>query len=373
MYKINVETNELIPLDKKTFSESKFRERDHLQEWIAKDPSVLGEELLILQKEFEGFEDTKDRFDLLALDKQGNLVIIENKRDDSGKDVVWQALKYASYCSTLSTSEIIDMLREYKDDENFDAEEAIKDFINSEEQELELNEGLGQRIIFVAAKFRKEVTSTALWLMENGLQIQCFQSSLYAYAGDYFFNIEQILPVPNTEDMVIRKANKERENQQNKSTKARVAQQYSPFWQRLFKQMPNETLTYPFKDTDCHGQDLKVKIPVKGVYVEIVLTSKQARIQLDPKGHQDTRGVALYQWLKANKSVFDVALGQATVLYDKNEGSGRLGLEFNKDCSNPENWDEIIEWLATYLPLFQKTVEHHEDEINHYLSENAGF
>ena len=41
------------------------------------------------------------------MDKSGNLVIIENKLDDSGKDVTWQSLKYASYCSGLTKENII--------------------------------------------------------------------------------------------------------------------------------------------------------------------------------------------------------------------------------------------------------------------------
>ena len=63
-----------------------------MQEWIAKCPECLGEELLIIQKAFDGFDETKERLNLLALDKQGGLVVIENKLDDSGKDVVWLAL-----------------------------------------------------------------------------------------------------------------------------------------------------------------------------------------------------------------------------------------------------------------------------------------
>lgn len=39
-----------------------------------------------------GFDDTRERLDLLAIDKVGNLVIIENKLDDSGRDVVRQSL-----------------------------------------------------------------------------------------------------------------------------------------------------------------------------------------------------------------------------------------------------------------------------------------
>ena len=66
-----------------------------------------------LPKEFDGFNDTNERLDLLALDKNGNLVIIENKLDDSGKNVVWQALKYAGYCSSLKKDEIKAIFQQY--------------------------------------------------------------------------------------------------------------------------------------------------------------------------------------------------------------------------------------------------------------------
>jgi len=100
MFLIDKNNNNIKKISEKTFSELGFRERENLQEWIAKDPSVLGEDMLIIQKEFDGFNDTRERLDLLALDKQGNLVIIENKLDDSGRDVTWQSLKYASYSAS---------------------------------------------------------------------------------------------------------------------------------------------------------------------------------------------------------------------------------------------------------------------------------
>jgi hypothetical protein len=67
----------------------------------------------VIQKEFAGFADTNERLDLLALDKQGSLVLIENKLDDTGRDVTWQALKNASYCSRLRTEDIHKIYQEY--------------------------------------------------------------------------------------------------------------------------------------------------------------------------------------------------------------------------------------------------------------------
>jgi len=66
----------------------------------------------------------------LALDKRGNLVIIENKLDDTGRDVTWQALKYASYCSTLSTLQIKEIYQQYLNDQGSDekAEDLLMEF-----------------------------------------------------------------------------------------------------------------------------------------------------------------------------------------------------------------------------------------------------
>ncbi|NBR14822.1 MAG: hypothetical protein EBU01_09635 [Crocinitomicaceae bacterium] len=130
MYLIDREKNRVTKLKKKSFSELKFRERDHLQEWIANDPSTLGEELLIIQKEFNGFSETNERLDLLALDKFGNLVIIENKLDDSGKDVTWQVIKYASYCASLTKQDIINIYQQFLCSTG-NAQELISDFFEN--------------------------------------------------------------------------------------------------------------------------------------------------------------------------------------------------------------------------------------------------
>lgn len=170
MFKIDASSNRISRIESKSFSELGFKEREHLQEWLANEPNALGEELLIIQKEFDGFDDTRERLDLLALDKDGNLVVIENKLDDSGRDVLWQALKYASYCSSLTKQQIVDVYQKYLNRYCGDADATANlcDFFNiSDLEELVLNSGNAQRLVFVAANYRKEVTSTALWLLSQ--------------------------------------------------------------------------------------------------------------------------------------------------------------------------------------------------------------
>jgi RecB family endonuclease NucS len=89
MYKVNLKTKQLEKIDEGSFRDNGIKERQDIQEWIISKPNCLGEELLIIAKEFADFEKTKERFDLLAMDEVGNLVVIENKADDSGSNVEW--------------------------------------------------------------------------------------------------------------------------------------------------------------------------------------------------------------------------------------------------------------------------------------------
>lgn len=112
MFIIDRHTNRISLVNVKYFSELGLAECKHLQEWLTYQSDALGEELLIIRKEFDGFDDTRERLNLLALDKDGNLVIIENKLDDSGRDVVWQVIKYASYCASLTKGQIVDIYQQ---------------------------------------------------------------------------------------------------------------------------------------------------------------------------------------------------------------------------------------------------------------------
>ena len=92
MFVIDKTTNRITAIKPKKFSDLGFKERENLQEWLEHNTEAFGEEFLFIQKEFDGFDDTRERLDLLALDKNGNIVVIENKLDDSGRDVTWSKL-----------------------------------------------------------------------------------------------------------------------------------------------------------------------------------------------------------------------------------------------------------------------------------------
>lgn len=245
MYRISKSTNTVTKLEQRLFKDLKIKERENLQEWIAANPEMLGEELLIIQKEFDGFNDTHERLDLLALDKDGGLVIIENKLDDTGRNVVWQALKYTSYCSTLTNNQIIKMYQAYLDQHGNgeNAKESLLEFLERDEEELLLNRN-DQRIIFVSNKYRKEVTSTVLWLLNHDIQIQCFRATPYSMGEEIFLQVEQIIPLPETKEFMIDAKEKEKEEKSKSKVVAESEARLIAFWSRLKDDLKSHNIDF---------------------------------------------------------------------------------------------------------------------------------
>lgn len=237
MYQVDIYSKEIKKIDPVSFSDENLKERQDLQEWIVNNPECLGEKLLIIQKEFKNFDNTNERLDLLALDEQGNLVIIENKTDSSGRDVTWQAIKYASYCSRLTQDNILDLYKDYleryiKNESEFDATSLaiakLQEFFGGEDWQDKITDS-EQRIILVAADFRPEVTSAVLWLREFDIDIKCVKCGLYKLSDTtqerseiYLFDTQQIIPVINTEGMVIGVSKKKEEERRYKNKRAKA-------------------------------------------------------------------------------------------------------------------------------------------------------
>lgn len=232
IYRLDKQTNRIIPCDETDFKSNSILERQHIEKWIENYPAILGEELLVITTEYDRFDKTSERLDILALDKDGNLVVIELKRDDSGKNADLQAIKYAAYCSTLRLSDVCQLHQAYckKQGQILDDEQVrgkILAFIENEEFE-EINER--PRIILVSRQFRPEVTASVLWLRKFDVDISCVKLSPYEMGnGEIAFESNIVIPLPEAREFIV-----ETERKENRSlTVSQV--EYIEFYKDLVK------------------------------------------------------------------------------------------------------------------------------------------
>jgi Endonuclease NucS len=89
-----------------------------LETLIEQDPSLLGRELMIIGRQVP--TDFGQFIDLLAVDSDGNLHVLELKRDKTPRDVVAQLLDYASWVSELSNTQVREIFDKFSPEQAFD-------------------------------------------------------------------------------------------------------------------------------------------------------------------------------------------------------------------------------------------------------------
>ena len=359
MYILDKDSNQLINAERTTFKEQKLKERQHLQEWIDKNPEVLGEELLVIQKEFDGFSDTHERLDLLALDKGGKLVVIENKLDDSGRDVTWQAIKYASYCSSMTQEEIVSVFAKYLNGTEENAKEKILSFFDKEDMEdIDLNPENSQRIIFVAANFRKEVTSSALWLRNFGIDICCIKVSPYMYNGKVMVEFDQIIPIKEAEEYTIKIAEKKKVESQKAENKKRSENGRLEFWQQFVEYNKQKNGPYAASTPNSDSWMGKGGVGIGGASVNIIISRMACRTEIYVNTGVRETNKRIYDFFYSYKDTIEAELG--AMKWERLDDKVTCRISQSKDLSylQEEQWQEMfglfISNTEKYIATFSK-------------------
>jgi hypothetical protein len=203
------------PLEETSFGRAGLYERRDLQRVLREHVEVIAPQTLVICEEFGEWEDSRRRIDLLAIDRDANLVVIELKRTEDGGYMELQSIRYASMVSTMTFDQASDVFGRYLKQlgkENQDARETILDFLGWDEADDDLF-AQDVRIVLASAEFSKELTSSVLLLIDHGIDIRCVRLKPYALAERLLVDVQQIVPLPEAADYQVQvreKAQKER-------------------------------------------------------------------------------------------------------------------------------------------------------------------
>ena len=365
-----VKENRLVRLEERRFNDLKLQERPHLQEWLVQTPEALGEDLLIIQKEFDGFADTRERLDLLAIDKERRLVVIENKLDDSGRDVVWQALKYVAYCSSLKKTEIIQIYQKYLDRWR-DGESAARnlcDFLEVEDlDDIVLNAGNEQRLILVAANFRKEVTATVLWLIGHGVRAQCFRVVPFSFGEELLIDLQQIIPTPEAADYMIGMAAKESEEKSVQGAQKRRHEMRRAFWTRTLEELERRGVTRYENIGPSNEHWLASAAGVSGCSYNLISSKNEARVELYLQRSQ-TDNKWIFDQLEQKRQEIEEQFGAELQWQRLDEKkASRICYSHPYDGFNDENWPTMINWLCEHIVSLEQAFSKPLARLNRQL------
>lgn len=181
----------------KEINTSRIDLENQLEEWIYNDPSILNLDILIIGRQvhtqFGGY------IDLLGINRDGDLVVIELKRDKTPRDIVAQCLDYASWVCDLGFEEITAL---YHEKTRKDLSESFSQFFDDPLPETLNNH---HQMVIVASSLDDSTERIIQYLTDkhsvniNAVFFNVFELSGQKILGRSFFNDPEVIEEKSTQ------------------------------------------------------------------------------------------------------------------------------------------------------------------------------
>lgn len=220
------------------------------------------------------------RNDLVALDGNGNLVVIEIKRDAQdmiirSEPMEIQAIRYVASLATIKDPEdLVDQffaryIRKWHKEfdlgqlapEDF-GKQKVKEFLQGNKADSKFN--TQQRIILVASDFDDQTLSASAWMSKNGIDISCIRIKPIReeMKATLFLEIERLIPVPQFDDFLVRYPELSTNGRPGRSGQRGVAHRVLPRMPELMAQRivkPGDKLTIKGRGPDSEAEIIDAK------------------------------------------------------------------------------------------------------------------
>ena len=158
-----------------------------LQDFIEKHPEIIGEDILILGRETKTARDK--RIDLLGLNENGDVIIIETKKDKTPRDVESQILDYYRWVKDLKLEKLSEITKDYKNCgirlyEKYESKynKKLPDYVNQQ-----------QKLFIIAREIDDDTKEIAEDMVEWGRNIFCMELNFYEKDGREFCNTKMVV------------------------------------------------------------------------------------------------------------------------------------------------------------------------------------
>ncbi len=222
LYKYTNEALEAVHQD--TLTTLGIKERDDLQRVLRDNIEAVSPDTLVIAEEYSNWKDSNRRIDLLGIDPDGSIVVIELKRTEDGGHMDLQAIRYAAMVSTLTFDQVVDAYDRFSKaiGKDADAKESLLAHLNCEPEDI----GEQTRIVLVSADFSSEISTAALWLNQQGLNVTCIRLTAYKDVESIYFDAQQIIPLPEAADFMVKSREKADERKSSRVSRGQDNTQY---------------------------------------------------------------------------------------------------------------------------------------------------
>lgn len=189
--------------------EAGLRERQHLQEWVIAHPQILGDDVMIVAVEYDGWVvgagAQRDRLDVLGLDADGRLVVAELKRGPAPDTVDMQAIKYAAMASQFNVKTLAGAYASYRTRRGTAmSAEAAAEELSTHAPGMTDESLANPRVAVIAQSFPPSVISSVVWLANRGVTLSLTRFQPYQLDdARVVVTFSRLFPLPTLEDSIV--------------------------------------------------------------------------------------------------------------------------------------------------------------------------
>lgn len=243
-------------------SASHLASEQKLEEMIVCAPRILSNEWMLIGRQ----EATTHggRVDLLAIAPDGSLVLIELKRDRTPREIIAQALDYASWIEQLTPEKIAQIYQRFSNGGNLD--EAFQHRFGAELDEETLNQS--HQIIIVAAELDAATERIISYLNARDIAINAVFFQVFQHGGEQLLSRAWVIDPGETQANV---ASTNRSKGEKEPWNGEYYVSYGPTTSRSW----DDARQYGFISAgggSWYSQTLKMLSPGERVWVKIPKT-----------------------------------------------------------------------------------------------------
>ena len=171
-----------VGTDSKPLQVGRLASEQQLEEMIVRDSNILSSEwMLIGQQEITNFG---GRIDLLAMAPDGSLILVELKRDKTPREIIAQALDYASWVEQLTPERISQIFQRYTNGGNLN--DAFKIRFGTDLVEESINQS--HQIVIVASELDAATERIITYLNARDVAINALFFQVFISGADQFLS-----------------------------------------------------------------------------------------------------------------------------------------------------------------------------------------
>lgn len=249
------------------------------------------------------------------------------------------------------------------------AQDRICQFLGEEDfGEVILNIGSDQRLIMVAAQFRKEVTSTVLWLLKHDVKVQCFKATPFQHDELLFLNLEQVIPLAEAQELMIGISEKEKEEHTTERGQATRHTLRTEFWHKALEALEHAGINLYENVGPSRDHWLNAGAGIGSVHYTMIFGKDEARVQLALSCNAKEKNKALFDHLFTRREQIEKAFGSSLEWRRLDDNKVSL-IVFAEPFEgyNRENWPRMIDWLIEHLRKLETAFKPQISELRQIL------